>query len=479
MSANIASWLYQRALKQPESLAIITDQQAYTYAQARHFTGILAAHFRANGVAPGQVVGVSMVTNPLHFLVILALAQIGAISLPLHPAVPRARRLLAARRFGAQSVVSGRSELALEGLDFIGLESVDFEVDSRTDESIHPVTDDTPMRIALSSGTSGDPKGMMLTHGLMAERMRTPEAGAGPDSRTLAMDLNFIVGFRPAMSAMARGAALVFPQSAAAEHILQSMLRHRVTHAYFSPAQVRDILALTTDGISSPDLVCLRVGGGFVNAALWEETKARLGRHVYASYGSTESGMVSYATPEMLARKPDTAGRICAYASAEVVDAEGNQLPVGVTGQLRIRSSHQVKGYFRNDERTARHFRDDWFYPGDLAHFDKEGLFYIDGRLDEQINIGGSMINPDDIEDSLAAHPAVMDAGVFAAHDGASEVCAAAMVLNDDSRLDDVRRYAIAQLGPLAPARYWVMSALPRTETGKLKRNELTNLYSE
>ena len=477
---NIVALLYEQALLQPQAAAIITDQQVISYAELKRCVSILAKYFRDQGMLPGQVVGVSMLQHPLHLLVLLALAQVGAVSLPLHPAIPAERRLLAAQRFGATCVVSGRNEFALEGVRFIGFDGVSFDAGSTGDEMIFAANGDMPLRIDVSSGTSGNPKGMILTHGVSTLRNQINDAGATSLSRVLSVDLNFIVGFRIALASLSRGSGLVFSPTAAAQDVMHSMITHRVTHAYLSPVQVRDILALA--GAGGPrfvDIVCLRFIGGAVRADLLQAAMEKLSPNVFISYASTESAVVSIATPEMLVRHPGTSGRVCECATVEIVDAEGKVLPVGTTGNMRIRSSHQVSGYYRDEARNQRHFRDGWFYPGDLGHFDAEGLLYMDGRADEQINIGGMNINPEDIEATLAAHPAVMDAGVFVAMEAQGyEVSAVALVLPDATRLDEVRAYAGAKLGPLAPARYFITTTLPRTQTGKIRRAELAAMFT-
>ena len=475
MNKNVAALLFEQAKIRPESLAIITNQYVISYGQLKQWVGILVHHLKTQGVEPGQVVGVSMAQNPFHLITILALAQMGAVSLPLHQAIPKERRLLAAKRFEASWVVSGRNEFALEGLGFIGLDTVSFDEGSKGDDFLYPANDDTPMRIVISSGTSGDPKGMILTHKLMALRNQTIEAEASSLSRVISMDLNFIVGFRPAMSALARGAALVMPPSLDVEDILQSLITHRVTHAYFSPIQAKNIAMLVNAPVPMcPDIVCLRIGGGFISAELLQAINSKLSQNIYASYGSTESGLVTYATPTMLANYPGTVGKVCEWATVEIVNDESVPLPPGMTGLIRVRSSHQVNGYYHDEERTQRFFRDEWFYPGDLGYFDSEGLLYIAGRIDERINLGGMIIYPDDIEAVLVAHPGVRDAGVFvASKDGGNEILAVALVLDNSSLLSEIQIYAIAKLGPLAPSIFFTAPVLPRTETGKLIRGEL------
>jgi acyl-CoA synthetase (AMP-forming)/AMP-acid ligase II len=480
MSMNAAAVVFQQAALRPGSAAVITDRQIVTYAELRRLVSVLAHHLKTRGIEAGQIVGVTMVHRPLHLFVLLALAQLGAVSLPLHPSVPHERRLLAARRFGADAIVSGRSEFALDGLRFVGLSEVSFAPDAPGEPAVHPVDGDAPLRILISSGTSGDPKGMVLSHAMMALRNQSTETGATSSSRVLPMDMNFIIGFRPAMSALARGSALVFPPSLSPAHVLQGLVGHHATHVYFSPVQAREAAALAgSGGPVCRDMVCLRLVGGPASPDLLRTVSARLSPNVFVTYGSTEAGMVTYATPEILARQPGTVGPVCEWAAVEVVDAEDSVLPTGLTGRLRIRSEHQVTGYLHDDERNRRHFRGGWFYPGDLGRFDADGLLYIEGRVDEQLNIGGMKINPEDIEATLATHPEVADVGAFVMNESeGSEMLAVALVLSDASQLDAVRAHARMKLGPLAPARYLIVPALPRTTTGKLKRGELAALLS-
>lgn len=481
MAANVAELVYQRAACQPDGVALLTDERAISYAELRRLVGIAAHFLRTQGIGAGEVVGMSMAQIPLHLVVLLALAQIGAVSLPLHPAVPRERRQLAARRFGARWVVSGRSELALEGVGFADLKGLSFETGAPQDYRIAPVADGDPMRIAISSGTSGDPKGMALTHAMIGTREATPGTAADAASRVLTMDLNFIAGFRPAIGALARGSSVVFAASLAEPHLIAALRRHRVTHASVSPLQAKALAGLAAAaGAACPDLACLRILGGAVSTETLRAITAHLTQNVHVIYGSTESGAVTHATPQILAGHPDSVGRVCEWARVEVVDDAGAPQPAGRTGALRIRSAHQVEGYYRDEARTRQHFREGWFYPGDLGHFDEDGLLYIEGRSDDQLNIGGLKVDPVDIEQTLERHPGVLEAGAFSfqAEEG-GEALAVGLVLADGTLLEAVRQHAIKQLGPLAPRHYLRCAALPRTPTGKLKRLELASACAE
>ena len=111
---------------------------------------------------------------------------------------------------------------------------------------------------------------------------------------------------------------------------------------------------------------------------------------------------------------------------------------------------------------------------------DEEGLLYIEGRVDDQLNVGGLKINPEDIDQVLAAHPSVLEAGAFVlANSEGRELLASALVLRDVAHAEAVRQHAQQKLGPLAPKQYFIVASLPRTITGKLRRAELTAQFSK
>ncbi|PWC56085.1 class I adenylate-forming enzyme family protein [Azospirillum sp. TSO22-1] len=481
MSNVVSQVVYRPARRHPDRPAVITRTgEVFSYAQAAEAVGQLAWHLRTQGIRPGQVVGVSMSGHSLHLLTLLALAQVGAVSLPLHPAAPAERRLLAARTFGATCVVSESRDLALAGLTFIGLDRSEFRSDGPSDRDVHPTSPDDPMHIMVSSGTSGDPKAMVWTHGNVARRNQTFEPGGDSLKRVLQMDLNFFVGFGPALRALAHADALVFPMSPSAEHVLLTLITQKITHAYLSPHQASLLAGLVGANVANacPDLVSLRVVGERLNAQQLQALRRRLTPNVYVAYGAVEAGVATLATPDMLERHPETVGAPSAWAEVQVIDAAGAPVPAGTVGEIRIRSTQQVSGYHLDEARTQARFRDGWFHPNDRGHVDAEGLLYIEGRVDDMINVGGAMVDAEDVERTLCAHPAVREAGAFvhARADGQAFL-SAALVLADAGRLAEVQAYAQAKLGPLAPVHYVLASALPRTATGKIQRRLLAAAF--
>ena len=159
----------------------------------------------------------------------------------------------------------------------------------------------------------------------------------------------------------------------------------------------------------------------------------------------------------------------------EIIGANGEILPSGSKGEIRVRSSHQVTAYLQDEERSRKHFRESWFYPGDTGYFDDSGLLYIEGRLDSILNFGGLKLNPQEIEAVLKSHPSVLDAAVFISTENVGrEELVAALELKNNYKLPEIDTYARSKLGPLAPSRYVAVNSLPRTETGKVKCGELS-----
>lgn len=475
---NIASRIHAQASARPRDLAMIAPAGLMSYARLARAVAIVAHELRARRIAPGQVVALSMIQRPLQAIALLALAQIGAVSLPLHPAIPRARRQLAARRLGAVAVLSGRRENALDGCPFIDLGALTLDDAADAHFDPHPVAADTPLCILISSGTVGEPKAVEIGHGQLELPPANVDPEVGPGARVMTMDMNFRVGFRPALEALMRGATLVFPESCRGDDLLRALVAERVTHAAFSPLQAREVAAAAAAaGTGCPDLLSLRLVGGAVTPAILREVQDHLTGNTYVVYGSTESSLLSIASPAMLARNPACAGRAFDWARIEVVDDDGKPVPAGVTGQLRIRSPHQATRYCLDGDRNRHRFADGWFYPGDLGRFDADGLLTLAGRDDERMNLGGTKINPEDVEAVLGGHAQVIDVGVFiAAETDGREVLAAALVLKEGGMVAEVRRHAAAELGPLCPTRFALVAELPRTPTGKLRRSELAAL---
>lgn len=477
---NLAAMIEQRALLQPAAPAMIMKEAIVSFRGMQAAVNAVAAKLLDSGLAAGTMVGISMGQTPMHLFTTLALARIGVPFVSIHPALPVERRMIAVRRYGVAAIVSGRPDCALEGLPFVLLNQAELRTDLPR-VPYAPTAFDTPLRVALSSGTSGDPKGVMLTHGYMRSRLALTAYGLTSQSRVLSLDLNFAASFNYALCALAIGGAVVFTPAESAEHYIDTVRRFAVTDWFLSPAIAEAIApCLAEHDLYFTTVKHLRVGGASPGVKLVDAMLSRFSPNLEVCYGLTEVGLVSVATPDMTRRHPGTAGRILPTLKAEIVDEQDQALPAGQSGILRLRADVMLKGYYPDDGLTTERFRDGWYYPRDLAHFNQEGLLFIDGRQDDVLNIGGTKVRFRDVETVLESHPAVREAAVFVAVDGAGrEMMALAYILRDDSAVTGLDTYAEGKLGPLRPREYVAVKALPRTLTGKVLRDRLAVLYLE
>jgi acyl-coenzyme A synthetase/AMP-(fatty) acid ligase len=174
---------------------------------------------------------------------------------------------------------------------------------------------------------------------------------------------------------------------------------------------------------------------------------------------------------------PGAVGFLHPGVQAQVVDEADRPLPSGAEGLLRVRTPGQALGYRNDPVATARHFRDGWFYPGDVGRITAEGLLIVTGRASDVINLGGRKVAPDIIERVLEDLPEVREAAAFGVP-GQNEIVELWAAVVADGPLDAraLAGHLSARLGPNAPAYLLQVSALPRNANGKLLRQELAAL---
>ena len=226
-----------------------------------------------------------------------------------------------------------------------------------------------------------------------------------------------------------------------------------------------------------PDVSSLRVvlvAGSQLGATLARRTLSRFGDVLYNLYGSTEVAFATIAGPEHLRRAPDTVGPAVLGSRVRIIDEHGRRLPAGQTGRIMVANAIPFEGYTGGGSKAVV---DGMMSSGDLGHLDAEGLLYIDGRDDGMIISGGENLFPDEIEELLHGHEAIVEAAAIGVDDEQfGQRLRVFVVVRDGETLteDDVREYVRARL-----ARYKVprdvifVSELPRNPTGKVLKREL------
>ena len=471
----------QIAKQQPAAPAFVHDRQILSYGQARRLVDALALALLQRGIQPGQTVGLSMVQAPLHCIALLALARLGAISLPLSPLVGLDHQIALCRRYGVQTIVSSWDRVAIDGVHTLKLESLSLgDAPLDTGPLTFVPTPDTPLRYALTSGTSGVPKGILHTHQSFMQRMTQTLLDLDGQSRLLPPELHVTLGTFLTMGALCNGATVVFPVDYQVQHIASAIQGHGVTHWVMVPSQAATFAsALPPDGRALTSIRHLRLVGATPSPRLLAMLKSRCTDQLFVPYAIAEVGVIAIASPAALAAHPGTAGVVCPWAKVEIVDADGQPLPEGAQGEIRVQVAGMPGSYAGDTAQTALRFRQGWFYTGDLGRISPEGLLYVDGRVDDQLNLSGIKLDPSQIEQVIEAHPHVHRAAVLALPQDEDEPALIA-VLTAAPGLDlaALQRYCAEQLEALAPQRYVLVEDLPLTATGKIIRHALRALLA-
>lgn len=444
----------------------------------------LAAGFSERGIGQGSVVALLVPNSPDIFAVTHALFSLGAIAMPLGLTATRAELSTLAAKTGLSAVVAAPAlQSAAETLiaDTAPSASLFLTTDlagiERSPGARLKLSADTPALYLFSSGSTGLPKVVPHTHGeLLADGTRTSTAwDLQPDDIVVnILPPNFAMGFLlGVMDTVARRASTVYwsdplPLALSRRKLLDTMVSERATMIGAVPAMYEIIAAQTGDF----DLK-LRIafsGGAALKRPIFDAVRGRFGITLRQAYGSTEAIMVSHNDSE----DPDvtwaSVGRPAGDAQVRISPMDESDV-----GELLIRSSSLMQGYLGDDAANEQAFDEGWFRSGDLASLDDEGRIFIKGRSKLLIEVSGYKIDPIEVEDAIAAHPAVAELAIAGVPDARSgNRLRAYVVRNGEVSKDEIVSFARARLSvQKVPAEIEFLDALPKSPTGKILRAKL------
>jgi long-chain acyl-CoA synthetase len=337
--------------------------------------------------------------------------------------------------------------------------------------------------ILYTSGTTGEPKGVVLTPGNLAqfpgcvsEYLHTRES----EVIGLVLPMSHISGPVWLNEVVARGSALVVIEQFSPVALLEGIQRHGITLFSGVPVLFQlmlDLLARRRFDTSSVRVVAM-MGSTVPLPLLRAYLDAQPHSVVTQGYGLTEtSPLITLLDQAHASEKLGSIGRPAPGALVKLVDEAGSEVPVGEVGEIATRGPHVMKGYFRKPEATAERIRDGWLYTGDVARRDEDGFYYHLGRKDDLIISGGLNVYPAEIEDALSERPDVQEAAVYAIPDARrGEVIGVAVVPRGDAAPSEreLLEYLRANLASYkVPREIQLRESLPRNPTGKVMREAL------
>lgn len=465
----------------PDRPAIVTPQATIGMAAFRRAVLAAAAWLARQGCGPGIVTGLSRRSDAEHLVLLHALGRLGAVVLPLDRDAPAAARRDLASRLGARVVIGQTPEDALPGLPLLIPAAGQWVEDGPLPPPPGP---DAPWLFSLSAGSTGQPKAMLYTHRheiLRITRLGDP-LGANAHDRYLAIiDVGFNLGRVAALRMLHYGGAVVFPDHlATADALAATTRRHAISWMVMTPAMIEEALAAWTGPGPLIDHVrCIIVTGARLHPGSLAQARARIARGVHVLYGTNEVGPIAVLRPDDEA-PDDSVGRIVPGIEAALDADDATSGGPGRVGEVRFRGACIPTGYHRDAEADARHFRDGWFIPGDLAAIDAAGFVRLLGRSDDVINVDGRKVYPVEIEDALRSHDAVRAVAAAGIVIDGRTVPAAGVVLRRRVPGVELRQHCAARLATYKlPRRIVALPAIPMNELGKVDRARLMAAISD
>ncbi len=503
----------------PEITALVAGQERISWRELYERAAALTAHLRAGGLAPGERVACILPNRPSFCIVYWACALGGYALVPINPRLRREdlRAILAdsgaavlfhmeaagETDYGAM-VEALRPELpALRqrvlAVDdaALGEAAVWAQLTSPGGEAAAaptPVAADDVFAIVYTSGTTGLPKGAMLTHrNLVVTARKTAESLActSDDVFLVAVPLYHIFGICPSLLTAAElGARVVLMETFKADAALELCARERVTVHHGVPTMF--VLELASPKLHALDLSSLRTGyiaGAPCPIDVVRRIRTELGCNVLIAYGLTETSPTLTATSfdDDDAIRSETVGRALPGAEVRVRrDADNAIAATGEVGELECRGYGIMKGYWNKPDQTAEVLSSDgWFKTGDLATIDERNYVRIVGRKKEMVVRGGYKIYPAEVEGLLYEHPLVRQVAIVGVEDAVlgertvAAVVPAAAVADESAAAEELRAYVRSRLADYkVPDRVVFLDVLPMTASGKVQKHLLRGQVS-
>ncbi len=502
---SVANLLDHAVEKFPDEIAVEHLGETRTYRELATRAERLAAGLRGRGFEPGDRVGVHLPNGVAFCETIWGCINAGVVASPLNPEYRRRELEYQLDHADADLVVTaakGEPHAAPVAED-LGIEVVSTAADTAytpyedllaaDGERLRVERDDEDVLLQpYTSGTTGKPKGVLLTHRnfrvQIVRRISRYSASPFQGDAVVVFPMYHITGLLLMLSSTATGQPihLIRPDEWDPELVLEKLDDHDVPAFGGVAAMFVDMLsAYDPDRFDLSSLRYALQGGDKLPESIHEEFEETLGVSVMEGYGLTETTAGTHrATGATLGDKLGSVGQPDGHTRSKIVDAEGNELPDGEQGELLVKGPQVMQGYYKDEQATEEAFTDQGFFrTGDIAERDRDNYYYIKSRKKDMILTGGYNVYPSEVEDALYDHPEIHEAAVFGIpHERRGETVAAAVSLVEGSDLtpDDVREYVLSELAAYKhPREVEIMDELPKTGSGKIRKVELRERFEE
>ena len=465
-------------------VALIEETDQWTFEKLLDEVDRVAAVLKEK--VKGDTVGILLLNSQKYIVTMLAVWKAGKTAVPLNYLLPPADLGFIIKDSGMSALVSsqffGQALAAIKPLFgdagvILMADGADFA--SASAASV-PSSYRDPALYLYTSGTTGRPKGVILTHdNLIANVESCQQAGEFDHRDSFLCLLPFFHTYAITgtfLLPLLNGSKMVLVDRFQPAKVLGLIQEHRISVFLAIPSMYR-VLAATEGNVNVSSVRFPISGGEPLPMAVAEAFEKRFGVPIFEGYGQTEAApVVTLNTPA--ARKPGTIGRSLPGVEVAIWDDQKRVLNAGEVGEIMVRGRNVMPGYHHLPEDTAKTITDSWLHTGDLGKLDEEGFVTITGRKKELIISAGENIYPREIEEVLAQHPKVKEVAVIGVRDEVrGEVPKAFVIAREGMTVDEKELRAFCRdnlAGYKVPKHFDVVADLPRTPTGKILKRMLT-----
>lgn len=502
---TLGGWLERRVVATPHRPAITFEDATWSYREFMDRVDRVAGGLRAGGVSEGDRVGFLAFNHPTFLEVMFACARIGAIFVPLNFRLTGPELSFIIGDAGVHTMVVGpdhrqvvdsiRGEIpvgrwiGVEGAES-GWEPYDALLAAEAIEGLTPLDPDATALIMYTSGTTGHPKGAMLSHA----NFWWNNVGALHGGDTLERDVTLV--FAPlfhigglnvtTLIALQKGAHVVLHRHFDPGAAIEAIQRHRITTLFGVPAMF--LFMSQHPEFDDADLSSIRLaicGGAPVPEPLMKRY-ASIGVPFSQGYGLTETAPgLTIVSEEFAESKLGSAGRPMFFVDMKIIDADGATITEPfVKGEICARGPNIMKGYWNRPEATAAAVDDaGWFRTGDAGYVDEDGFYYVADRVKDMVITGGENVYPAEVEEVLLDHPAITEVAVIGIPDerwGEAVTAVTTLTAGSSLTLEELRQFAGERLaGFKLPTRLEVVDEIPHNASGKMLKRQLRERFDE
>lgn len=487
------SHLLRRATKEASYRAalILPSGARVTYSQLDAEADRVAGGTAASDIAPGDRVAVLMPNVPHFAYSYYGILRAGCVVVPLNPMLtaPEATRILADSGAGLVLAADSLAQVAERAAEEVGARVVTQAGWSElghlgTSVADADVAEDDLAVLAYTSGTTGEPRGAMLSHGNLLANLDQQMGVSGAEVNSedvllMALPLSHIFGMNVTLGLVVRNAATgVLVERFDAGQVLELISTHQITVLFGSPTMYRAWLGAPGRDRRKVASVRLAVSGAApLPREVFAAFRDEFGIDIYEGYGLTETAPTLTSNRMAEAPRAGSVGKPIPGVEIRLVDPEGNDVEIGDPGEVIVRGPNVFKGYWNRPEETAAALADGWFRTGDVAVRDEQGFLFLVDRKRDLIIVSGFNVFPAEVEEALVRNPKVREACVVGVpHEYTGEAVKAYVVLElgvsatEAEILADVQtRLARFKL----PRSIEIVDDLPHLPTGKLLRRKL------